>query len=854
VVYSSSVIDSHELLIVDFNLASRSFRVILVYRVPSLSKQLSSKIWEIIDDFSGTYLPLVLLGDFNLPEIKWPVPNNRDLTPTGRDFINLCQTSQFTQIVNEPTRGDAFLDLIAVRDDCLVGDVTVVPPVGTSDHSAIEFSMSIQFTKYLYTYKKDFNAVNYDLVNAELCSVDWNNIFCPMENIQVLYTKFLDVIHNLIDTHVPLQKVSLSGATLPDHILRKMKKKNDAWRTWILSRSDSSKKQYEKSNLTLERALKQFNKTHEKRIIERRDKRAFNKYLNQRMKSKKVSVDTLLDNNGRHVAREDSKAELLAQAFSTVFTQDDGILPDLPGQTPPVMHRDPYTMFARHKLCAFIEKWKSSSNATPENINLKFIKKIAVPLSIPLEMLFVISFQTCELPREWKESTITPLRKKEPFTNPLNYRPISVTSYFARLFEKCIAEELTRECEELKILPDCQDGFRPHRSTELLMLKSLNDWHKNLALGKATDVIYFDYAKAFDSVNHKKLAAKLYNRGFAVKLVEWIVEFLSHRKFSVKIGDHRSRQYDVVSGVPQGTVLGPILFIIFTSELPSIIKDDSITIRMFADDTKIYRSFEHNESGAPLQTAIDAISTWSSTWQLKLEASKCQHLCIGEGRTFAYYIAGALVPQRNNLRDLGFTIQTNLSFKLHIEAIAKSALLKMKHVLRVLYTSNSMLLTRAYKTYVRPLLEYGSVVWSPFHSKEIECLEKVQKFATRAIMYRCFGFNFDNRPGSTDRNQMLQLSTLLNRRRIRDMQISYEIIFGITPISVHSNEFFVFRKSTTRGSKFVIDCQYRAKTQTCQNSYAFRAVRNISRITHECQLPIPYRDFMKFVENFTNWT
>ena len=560
-------------------------------------------------------------------------------------------------------------------------------------------------------------------------------------------------------------------------------------------------------------------------------------------------MDCLIDANGLTITSSDDQANLLGEAFSTVFTKDDGKLPAVPQVN--VIARpttDAHETFNRVLLWQLIMKWKNSSCRTPDNINLRFMKRIAIPLCVPLEMIFTKSFEKSEIPRKWKESIVTPIKKKPPFSDPLNYRPISITSFSSRLFEKCLSFVMLRWCEENDILPAMQFGFRKGMSTEQQMLKAINDWMVHRERKKSIDVIYCDFSKAFDTVSHEKLLHKLKNFRFDSKIIAWIREYLSQRTFRVRVGSTLSRPFNVVSGVPQGSVLGPILFIIYTADLPELVERNQCRAMMFADDLKIYRAIDCADAEKWLQKSIDSVHKWGEIWQMSLAPQKCFAFSIGTANvTRNYYVNGHPLNFENTVRDLGFLLDRKLTFSPHINLICKKALLTTRILFRGLHSTNAETLVNVYVTYIRPLLEYGTSVWNPSKKEDIDKINKVQNFVTRTIHYRCLGYNFENKPYYTDRNKRLNLECLQIRRNVHDMHICYDILFGNSSLSRSMFEFYQVIPSRTRGSKFTINAALRATTNVGQNDFAHRTSRELSKILRVKSLPLPFSDFMQLV-------
>ena len=274
---------------------------------------------------------------------------------------------------------------------------------------------------------------------------------------------------------------------------------------------------------------------------------------------------------------------------------------------------------------------------------------------------------------------------------------------------------------------------------------------------------------------------------------------------------------------------------------------------MYADDIKLYRSFVDNEDRSGMQSAIDKIHEWSKIWQLPLSPGKCQFIQLGRKCPADYFIGPTRIEQVSCVRDLGFQINEKLTPSDHVALIAKKASTKMHILLRATSTRNRDALRTLYTTFVRPILEYGTTIWSPYPEKDKLLLEKIQNRMTRIISHRCDGVSFEHRPSAADRNKSLNLTTLSYRRRVRDMTILYQILLGAAHISNLCSKLFVFTPSHSRGSQFILHVRSQPRKRNAHQSYAHRVSRVMNRILHNKKFPMPYSEYMSIVRQNTNW-
>lgn len=355
-------------------------------------------------------------------------------------------------------------------------------------------------------------------------------------------------------------------------------------------------------------------------------------------------------------------------------------------------------------------------------------------LAIPLSHIFNTTLRTGILPQAWREANVTPIFKKGKKSLPSNYRPISLTSVICKLLETFVRDWLVGHLRENGLLSKQQYGFISGRSTTLQLLHVTEEWNSILDRGGEIDAVYLDFMKAFDTVPHRRLLTKLAAMGIEGNLLKWIEAFLSNRRQRVLIKGVPSSWRPVVSGVPQGSVLGPVLFVAYINDLPDNIQS---SLYMFADDTKLYKEITEAQDRLLLQRDLDRMDQWSALWLLKFQPPKCKCMTLtNRGAAEAqrtYTLRGHALESYTVEKDLGILVDNQLNFDQHITTQASKAN-KVMGVIRRSFTHldqhNFKLL---YKALVRPHLEYGHAVWYPHLRKHIDLLEQVQRRATRQV-------------------------------------------------------------------------------------------------------------------------
>uniref|UniRef100_A0A1I8BY63 Reverse transcriptase domain-containing protein n=1 Tax=Meloidogyne hapla TaxID=6305 RepID=A0A1I8BY63_MELHA len=437
-------------------------------------------------------------------------------------------------------------------------------------------------------------------------------------------------------------------------------------------------------------------------------------------------------------------------------------------------------------------KLPNKNGTSPDGISYRYLKNCWFTISPYLSEIFRASIDSGSIPEIWKSSIVVPIFKKGERNNPENYRPISLTCAICRVIERIIVTKIYEFLTRNKLISENQFGFLRNRSTTLQLIKTINDFSDAMENKKNIDCIYLDFQKAFDSVPHDLLLFKRRLIDIGGKLIQWISNFITNRKFTVKINESYSDDYHVTSGVPQGSVLGPVLFLIYINDLPDIIPV-GISIKLFADDVKLYVTHKSNQERKQLELALINISQWCKEWKIKIAPTKSFVLHLGNNNPkHQYKLDQNIITEVQSIRDLGILIDNKLKFTEHISNIIKSAYYRMRLLFKYLKTRSIKIWKSVYTSYIRSLLEYSTVNWSPNSKKDINRLEKCQKFYTKIALKKCRlpYIRYQNRL------TLFELPTLENRRKILDLVTIYKIINGYTCLDPKSLFNFSERSSS----------------------------------------------------------
>ena len=408
--------------------------------------------------------------------------------------------------------------------------------------------------------------------------------------------------------------------------------------------------------------------------------------------------------------------------------------------------------------------------------NTDFVNALTVLLNNCIE-------QEC-IPALWKNAVVIPLHKKGSVHLPENYRPVSLTCILCKLYETLIREHILYYVSGL--ITDKQHGFSVGRSCLSNLLETLDIANEYIAEGHCVDMLYFDFSKAFDTVSHYRLLIKLESMGFSQNMLNILHNFLSDRFMEVRVGDAVSKVKPVVSGVPQGSVVGPLLFLLFINDLPVSIRSE---IRIFADDVKMIVDPAQRQA---VQQDLDMLCLWENMWLLKFNVKKCKVLHMGKNNPRNNYdFLGSCLCTCDTEKDLGVHFDEKSNFHSHIYTSISKAKSSLAWLLRSMISRNAYEMKTAYRSLVRHNLEYCAPVWSPKlrhgNIKTILDIEAVQRTFTRVI-------NGMENLNYRERLQKLDMTTLLERRMRGDLIETFKIL---NSFSNYGKQFFNISDRTT---------------------------------------------------------
>ena len=433
----------------------------------------------------------------------------------------------------------------------------------------------------------------------------------------------------------------------------------------------------------------------------------------------------------------------------------------------------PEICFTTNGVEKLLNKLQPHKAAGPDALPPRILKELAHEIAPSLSIIFQQIYDTGSTPRDWRDALVTPVHKKGAKHDTGNYRPVSLTSIVSKINEHILCSAMMHHFSENNILDPDQHGFRQGLSTETQLISSIHDWASAINAKGQTDVVFLDFSKAFDSVPHRRLLEKLRYYGVDGKLNRLLGGLLQDRRQRVVVNGSKSSWVPVRSGVPQGTVIGPILFLAYINDIKSGIQSD---MRLFADDSIIYRKINSDEDQRVLSEDLKKLQNWAEKWQMIFKPEKCFVMNITNRRNpslYTYSMSDTPLSVVKSLKYLGIFIDNNLNFNEHCDKLRKKAHSALAILQRTLYAAPQNCKKIAYQSLVRPKLEYASTAWNPQSVTKIKKLEQIQNKAARFVTR-----SYDRDTSVTALKRDLGWPDLAKRRELRDCTMWYKIHYG----------------------------------------------------------------------------
>jgi hypothetical protein len=434
--------------------------------------------------------------------------------------------------------------------------------------------------------------------------------------------------------------------------------------------------------------------------------------------------------------------------------------------------------FKDSEVLDLLKSLDTNKASGPDGVSPRMLKETAEVIYRPLARLIRLSLQTSKYPLDWKKANVIPIFKKGDKSLVGNYRPVSLLSILGKLCERIVFKHVFNYLRDNNVFFKYQSGFMPKDSTVNQLLNIYHVLSKALDDKKDTKMVFCDISKAFDRVWHEGLLYKLENCGINGPLLNWFGCYLSNRQQRVVIQGEASLWGNITAGVPQGSVLGPLLFLLYINDLPDRVKSG---MRIFADDTTLYVTVDDTEQIATQQINDDLqnIKEWAEQWLVTFNPAKTKFMHITLKKELSQITEpifdGQTLTQVNTHKHLGITLSSNLSWSDHISEAVKHAHNRLNMLSFLKYRLGRNTLLTMYQAFIRPILEYGNIVWCNLSNAESDLIESVQRRAGRIISGAII-----RTPTNVVYNE-LGWETLAERRKRNSLLCFHKIVHGTAP-------------------------------------------------------------------------
>jgi hypothetical protein len=747
--------------------------VMCVYIPPSqISKAI--KPLDAVMEFLDKKYPIatkIIVGDFNMPDIDWKTMSVRvgsQRRVIHQAFMHFLIENNLSQIVTEPTHVQGnILDLVLTDDMDRVQNMSIVNP-GLSDHYMLEFKIN-EVKRNWKPFDKKINLYS----KADSSSIR-HHLALTLQKVEkaVEENQNIDTVWNIFELDLSLAVSSF----VPSYTIKQRNCHEPLWFNSVARRAVRQQRsiynRYKK--FKLESLLRQYTD------LRRENKKLFRKMEYAYFMDKicdpledgqsKPFYSYIKQQRGRTGAsvgfsrgtKQNCTLPETADTFNTFFNS----VFHARTPTPQINEIGTNICVTEEGVKRLVKDLKRGKAPGPDTIRREHLHLDLLMVTKILTLIFQHSINLMEVPNNWKMANVVPIHKKGDKSEPGNYRPVSLTSICSKLLEHIVLSSLNTQIGA-KIHQN-QHGFRKGLSCTTQLVTTLNNIMGAVDSGHRVHAAILDCAKAFDKVSHGLLITKLLKLDVDPSLVKWIASFLTNRSQRVVIDGAFSQPLKVTSGVPQGSVLGPTLFLVYINDAFQEINHSHM--RLFADDVLLYKEIMNPLDVNHLQQDLHNLSNWADNSMMAFNVKKCQVVAFGTSDRPMYFLDNQQIPFTCSFTYLGVEISNTFDWSNHINNITAKALSLLGLLKRSLYKAPKKVKLIAYKSLCRPVLEYACEVWDPHLAKHRYQIECVQNKAVRFIL-DIRGFS-----GVTEGKQSLGLVVLEERRRNSRVRLLMKIL------------------------------------------------------------------------------
>ena len=747
---------------------SEKFIIGAVYRHPNQSINVFMSVVESVLSRLPCKMPIILGGDFNVDLLKF---KNDKVTA---DFIKLMVSYNFLPTILNATRVNenttTLIDHIYYRPSAVQGyrDYQFFSGVVAED-------ISDHLPNYLVITKKKDTYINYrnrgvtrlytknykEKFASSLMKVCWDNIFgtSPSNDVNEYYKLFIQKIESIFDDCFPVTKISRKAARsklwMTPEVNKIVNNKNNLYKKWLQTKTLQDQVRYKISRNNCNTVIKKAKEDYYNKLFDEKTNtvkaiwKNLNSMLGRQNNCRKSLISKVVINE-----QEVHNAKDICNEFNQYFSNVGNVLNSM---LPPTSTS--FTSFcnvsvlnsifiepvSESEIIDIIDSFDTSKVCNDTCINGKLLKECKLSFVYPLKYIYNLSLETGIVPTDFKIAKVIPIHKSGDIREVSNYRPISLLSIFNKILEKLVHSRVYTFLCKNSLLYDFQFGFRKHHSTNLALIETMDYCYEKIGNKNKVMGIFLDLSKAFDTVDHNILLSKLHAYGIRGSMFEWFKDYLSNRKQFVRINGVNSDMLDITCGVPQGSVLGPLLFLVYVNDMHKAIDlNDDKVLKLFADDTNLFLY----ASSMPLlqekaNRCLNCLSKWFVANKLTVNINKTCYILFDIGtRTekvdMKIEICNKEVKRVSSCKYLGIFIDERLKWNVHVDYLVKKLIkyVGIFYKLRCLLPEHCM--RKLYFAFVHSTILYGIEVYANCYRVHIASLITLNNRILRILQNKSY--------------------------------------------------------------------------------------------------------------------
>ena len=853
-------------LLVHPSKCAKPFIFLSWYRPPNSKSNILDHYEELISFLDAFNHNIIVMGDLNCDLMKHSPSSDTKRLNRINELYSLTQlnTTKFTRVCQN---SESLIDHMICNSKEMIKSHGVLC-TGISDHYlcyVIWKSNHEHKTPRIITYRK-LNSLNRDSYLEDLTSQNWQLVYdctCLDDAVEV----WQDLLLEVVNRHMPCRQKRVKSKPSPwmNSDVMKMIKKRDKLKSKahkaklnLVNEMDltiKNEKQISYDNLWKEYRRMRNNVTTKIRKA-RRD------YYSNKLSAAENSnqiwnilKDVLPNKTASQTGHSTSSTNSQANKFNKHFAN---VGSELASQIPQVS-RDAnqnkisestfdFTSVTEDEVLKTLMRMKNKKSVGLDGISLHILKLSTPVIVPPLTHLFNKSLSEGLFPSQWKMTKLIPLLKSGDKSCPTNYRPIAILPCVSKVLEKIVQKQLTSYLKANDLLSEAQSGFRDKHSTTTALLKVTDDWLLAIDKGLYTGAIFIDLKKAFDTVDPIIMLQKLKRMGFSDACLAWFRSYLTNRKVGTFLNSSMSNFSDIHHGVPQGSILGPVLFVIYINDIVSQVKN--CRIHLYADDTVLY--FSHNDPTHienVLNNELKRVYDWMCVNKLSLNLQKTESFLIGSRSLLSrrnalrIKLCGQEIKHKETVKYLGVTLDQQLKWDVHINALFVKAGKLVNYFGRLRHVLNETCLKMLYNSLILPLFDYADLIYGSSALKYTSQLQKLQNRAGRIILR----INPYKHVSNHEIHQILNWDSL-NTRRTKHLNTmvfkclnDYSAPYLKKPFDFISCNYSLRSTGTLSLPK--------PKTEYCRRMFLYRGACNYNKLPSESRCCSSITDFNKMIDN-----